>query len=112
MESAEQFNGLTFDMRDAVEQTRNIIIGAVCANWTDGNAGKAGLANFGVEPGRLVNGNCIDGTNTETRCAFGILIARMQTVFRIQKNLRTVYRGKPFSSVEQTQTDTSLGNSI
>jgi hypothetical protein len=70
VKSAEQLNGLTFDMCDAVEQIRNIVISTIRANRAGGDAGKTGLANLCVERRRLAHGNCIDWANAKTRRAF------------------------------------------
>jgi hypothetical protein len=69
VKSTEQFDRLVFDVRGAIQNIRNIVIGAICTNGTGGKAGHAGLTKFRIEHRRLASGNRLDGTNAETRRA-------------------------------------------
>ena len=66
MKPAEQFHGLVFDVRDAVQKVGNIIVRAIGADRTDRQTGETGLTTFVVERRRFANCDCIYGTNAET----------------------------------------------
>ena len=62
MQSAQQFDGLAFDVRGAVQQRRDIVIGMIRADGTGGQAGETGLAALRIEGGRLASRDGADGT--------------------------------------------------
>jgi hypothetical protein len=83
MNSAKQFNGLAFNVRDTVQNVCHIVICAVCADRTGRETGETGFAAFHIECGRLAGGNSLDRTDAKTSRAIRQLILRVQAAFSV-----------------------------
>jgi len=66
VKSANQFNGLTIDVRGTIQKIRDIVVRVIRANGAGRDAGKARLAKFRVEQRNLANANGLDRTDAET----------------------------------------------